>query len=178
MLETHRPPHNFGITNTYFVTGKTLHGVSFFDSDPRRQIAMDTLRTCSAKHSLSLHAFVIHPNHYHLLFSLRDATVLPFFIRDLHANSSRAINALDLEHGRRVWYQYWDRGIRTERDFWQRFNYIHHNPVKHGYLAAQDELDRYPWCSYRLWLGTHGKAWLDSTMEKFPIKDFTLELED
>lgn len=178
MLVAHRPPHNFEKTDTFFVTGKTVSGDPFFKSDLRKKKFLATLKQCAEKHLVSIHAFVVHDNHYHLLCTTRVATALPFFIRDLHANTSREMNAIDLVPGRQVWYQYWDRGVRTEQDFWQRFNYIHHNPVKHGYLATQDELNRYPWCSYHLWLGIHGKAWLDSTFEKFSIKDFTLENEN
>ena len=41
--------------------------------------------------------------------------------------------------GARNWSQYWDRILRTEGDLWSRINYIHLNPVRHGYVGAPGE---------------------------------------
>ncbi len=56
------------------------------------------------------------------------------FLGQLHGSSSRQLNLWDGVTGRQVWHNYWDTCIRSEEDMWQRFNYIHQNPVKHGYV--------------------------------------------
>jgi len=84
--------------------------------------------------SVELYAWVILDNHYHLLFWLKWGLDLPRFIQNFHTNSSRLLNKLARQENRKVWYQYQDHGIRNEKNFWQHFNYIHHNPIKHGYV--------------------------------------------
>ena len=36
--------------------------------------------------------------------------------------------------GRTVWHRCADRGIRSESHYWATINYIHNNPVHHGYV--------------------------------------------
>ena len=62
---------------------------------------------------------------------------------------------------RRVWYQYREKIVRGEKDFYAYFNYIHHNPVKHGLIKNFGELKKYPFCSYGFWLGKMGRKWLE-----------------
>lgn len=179
LMNLHRPPHAFSTENSiYFLTAKTVGGERFLARDAHKQLFLSTLATSAAKHAVAVHAFVVHDNHYHLLASFDQPSRLSAFVRDLHANSARLINQKDIAPGRQIWYQYWDRGIRSERDFWYRFNYIHHNPVKHGYCRSPEEVETYPWCSYQAWIEKEGKAWADDVFAKYPIKDFTIEHED
>ncbi len=41
--------------------------------------------------------------------------------------------------GRKVWYNSVDRYIRNDRHFWTTMNYVHHNPVHHGYVKKWQE---------------------------------------
>lgn len=127
------------------------------------------------KFSISIFAFVVNNDHYHLLTKITNAQTLSYFVKNLHENSARLLNKIDGQIGRQVWYQYWDRCIRSEKDFWVRFNYLHHNPIKHGYIDGQDELMNYEFCSYRLWAKKNSPEWLDSIFYIYPIVDFTLE---
>jgi putative transposase len=39
--------------------------------------------------------------------------------------------------GRGIWQRrYWEHLIRDDKDFEQHVNYIHFNPVKHGYVSS------------------------------------------
>ena len=44
------------------------------------------------------------------------------------------LNRLDGQRGRQVWHNFWDTCILSETGYWTHFNYIHYNPVKHGYV--------------------------------------------
>src|SRR5262249_32145759 len=50
----------------------------------------------------------------------------------VHGRTSRGINQRDGTAGRRVWYRFSDRQIRSEAHYYATLNYIHYNPVKHG----------------------------------------------
>ena len=62
-----------------------------------------------------------------------------------------------------VWQpRYWEHRIRDEADYLKHRDYIHLNPVKHGYVNAPEE---WPWSSFHRhvqlgWLDPH---WLGSS---------------
>jgi REP-associated tyrosine transposase len=51
---------------------------------------------------------------------------------------------------RGIWqWRYWDHTLRAQGDFSRHLDYIHFNPVKHGYAPrAQD----WPYSSFRRWV--------------------------
>ena len=51
-----------------------------------------------------------------------------------------------------------------------RFNYIHHNPVKHGYAANMADWD---YSSYQYYLSRYGEEWLADSFRRYPIIDFS-----
>ena len=79
-----------------------------------------------------------------------------------------AMVSLDKKQGRKVWYSYWDRCMRNEHDFWTRFNYIHYNSVKHGYV---DNPEDWEFSSYRFYVRNDENKWLNENLNDFPISD-------
>jgi putative transposase len=53
------------------------------------------------------------------------------FTASYHKFTSRRWNKEDSYHGRKVWWNYWDTCIRSEKDYNNRLRYIFWNPVKH-----------------------------------------------
>jgi putative transposase len=47
--------------------------------------------------------------------------------------------------------------MRNEKQLHQTFNYIHFNPVKHGYT---DDVYKWPWSSLYVYYENNGVAWL------------------
>lgn len=95
---------------------------------------------------------------------------LPNFMKTLNGKSSFLLNKMDAVKKRKIWFNYWDTCIRDEKDFWTRFNYIHHNPVKHGYA---NKMEDYKFSSYKNWLDKRGAEFLSDAFEKYPVYDFT-----
>lgn len=174
MKEFH-PPHLYIGDKIYFVSIRTIEGKKLFDIPKKKQILMNCINAGIRKYNLKLYAFVVLDNHYHLLFLLTQKLLLPQLLNYINGRSSFEINKIDNSKGRKVWYQYWDRCVRSEKDFWLRFNYIHNNLVKHGYVKTMEKVKDYKFSSYNLWLKKKGQEWLDSCFENYPIKDFTVE---
>ena len=99
-------------------------------------------------------------------------------MHNINANISRRINHSDNQKGRKIFQNYWDRCIRDEKDFYQHFNYTHHNPIKHKYIGTQQKCCEYKFCSYKQWADKKGEEWLDSCFETYPIVDFTIEADN
>ena len=169
------PPHIYQDNKFYFITTKTFKNRRFFNTLDKKSMFGQSLRTAIEKFSFELVAWVFLDQHYHMIIKVGLGKQLGRFINNLHANSSRLLNKVENKNGRKIWYQYWDRCIRSERDFWTRINYIHHNPVKHGYTV---KIEDYLFSSYNSYIETKGKDWMDSCFLDYPIIDFTLEEGD
>jgi acyl-coenzyme A synthetase/AMP-(fatty) acid ligase/REP element-mobilizing transposase RayT len=80
--------------------------------------------------SCDVDAWVIMPNHAHLLLSVREGYDLAGVMKRIKGISARRINRL-LNHEGTVWQaDYFDRYIRDDDDFTRKLAYIEDNPVK------------------------------------------------
>jgi putative transposase len=76
-------------------------------------------------------AWVILPEHFHLLVNLPNGEISPLmhWIKQSFSMNFRKIVGNNIG---RIWqYRYWDHIIRDEKDLRRHINYIHYNPVKH-----------------------------------------------
>jgi putative transposase len=101
-------------------------------------------KTVKQKHPFEINAMVVMPDHLHCLWTLPqndcDYSTRWALIK---ANFSRAITKTELikttrlKKGERgIWQRrFWEHTIRDERDFYNHIEYIHNNPIKHGYVS-------------------------------------------
>jgi putative transposase len=109
-------------------------------------------------------------SHYHILLKIEKGRNIPDFVKGVNGKSAYLLNNIEKLPERMVWYNYWDVCIREAEDFWKRFNYIHHNPVKHGY---SERMEDYEYSSYKKWLESKGDEWMKDVLERYPVIDFT-----
>jgi putative transposase len=169
-FNTHHPPHWFMDNTWYALTACTFQRLPLLNSQTNKALVRDKLRALIENHHLTLAAWVILDNHYHLLVKFTHAELIPHFIQQFHGSTSHDLNKGDGTPGRRVWQNYWDTCMRNERGYWMRFNYIHHNPIKHRLSMTMAE---YTFSSYGYYSRTHGEEWLADAFEHYPIKDYT-----
>ena len=100
--------------------------------------------TC-AKHFFTLHGMVVLPDHIHMLIRLpennSDCAVIVSSLKALFSRSLPRGETISPSRERKrergIWQRrYWEHTVRDERDFANHMDYIHFNPVKHGYAAA------------------------------------------
>ncbi|MDZ8241265.1 MAG: hypothetical protein RMZ69_29605 [Nostoc sp. ChiQUE01a] len=65
--------------------------------------------------NLTIYAWVVLPNHYHLLIQVVNFDVLSDLFRRTHGTLSRQWNIEDNITKRKIWYSWSDRAIRSER---------------------------------------------------------------
>jgi putative transposase len=167
---SHHPTHLFENDTWYFVTSGTREKRRYLAVDGHKELVRDRLKSLTVEFKLILSAWVILDNHYHVLIRSNNGVALPSFIRRLHGSISFDLNGRDGTRGRQLWHNYWDTCIRSERDYWVRFNYIHHNPVKHSYVRRSED---WTYSSYRYYLEHKGAEWLSDAFSQYPIRDFT-----
>lgn len=76
------------------------------------------------------HAWVIMPNHAHVLVSLAAGEDLGKLLKALKGTSSKAVNSLIRGQGALWQKDYFDRMIRDAAHFWRVARYIRRNPEK------------------------------------------------
>jgi len=169
-FKRHKPFHLYLNDQIYFVTASTLNKERLFDTDAKKKIIRSKLRVSLVKFKVRIYAWVVLSNHYHILFQFKEKQKLGEFIGFINGGSSYDLNSLENKKGRTVWWNYWDNCIRNERTFYKRFNYIHHNPVKHGYVKRCED---YEFSSYNYYLKKYGEDYMGSIFARYPIGDFS-----
>ena len=166
---SHHPPHIYLDNTWYVITASVYEHRHLLQPAGHKDYVRDKLKALTVEFGLRLAAWVIMDNHYHLLLKNRAGDDLTRFFQRLHGGTAFELNNRDGARGRQVWHNYWDTCIRTEADYWVRFNYVHHNPVKHGYVARMED---WPYSSYRYYLTAKGGEWLADAFQRYPIVDF------
>jgi len=169
----HHPPHIFFDNTIYFITARTIDRNHYFDTDRKKKIFCSCLKAGVKKFEISLYAWVLLSNHYHLLFKINKGADLSGFLNFINGRSSFELNKLENQSGRKIWYQYFDRCIRDQLDFFRHFNYIHNNPVKHSQCRNLTEAESYPFSSAGKWVKIKGEEWWLGCFKEYPIVDFT-----
>lgn len=131
----HSPPHmqnnkeNFHITASCYehkrIIGESEERLSNFERE-----LLELLNTISEE----VFSWAVMPNHYHILIKSYDINIVLKLMGKLHGRTSFKWNGEDNHRGRKVWFNALEHGIKSERHFWATMNYIHNNPVKHGYV--------------------------------------------
>ena len=114
-------------------------------------------------------AWCLLPNHYHLLVETRNLKSLKQSLGRLHGKTSHEWNLEETTSGRTVWHRCVDRMIRNERHYWATLNYIHHNPVYHGYVEQWTD---WPFSSAAEFLAQAGRERAVTIWRDYPILDY------
>jgi putative transposase len=165
----HAPPHFGGKKNTFLITGACYdHRPILSSPDRLTEFSEAFLRGIHNVLGASVQAWVIQPNHYHVLLSV-DLDILRPWIGRLHNGKSTQWNREDGTPKRKVWHRFSDRGIRSEGHYYATLNYIHANPVKHGYVEHASD---WPWSSLHEYIEEYGRDMLLKWWRNYPIGDY------
>lgn len=165
----HVPPHYGGETNIFLITAACFEHECILQSHERLQEFSDALVNGMQEYlGRSVIAWVVQPNHYHILVQ-SDLDVLKPWVGRLHNGKATQWNREDAIPKRKVWYRFSDRRMRNENHYYATLNYIHANPVKHGY--AQKASD-WPWSSLHNYMETYGREELTRWWRQYPVKDY------
>ena len=154
----------------HFVTLTVLHWVPIFNRPAIVDIVLESLRYLATE-GLKVYAWVILENHCH--FVLQSRTLDHDIARFKSFTASQIIKHLNSEHvslildqlkfykklhKRDRQYQLWQEGchpelIQGESMMRQKIDYIHHNPVRRGYV---DRPEHWRYSSARDYAGERG----------------------
>lgn len=166
----HSPPHPINEKEYYLLTAANFEHRRIMADCKRRSNFQKVVLEKVREAEVEISAWVFLANHYHLPAFVPDFPRLSLLFNRLHGASSRQWNLEDgLSGKRRVWYKFSDRMIRSIAHYYATLNYIHYNPVKHGYT---NRIDRWEWSSFSWYLEEMGRDWLVEIWNKYPIKNY------
>ena len=125
---------------TFFVTTITANRRKLFQVASNSNLMLDVLQQNRAKKRMQLHAFVLMPDHLHLLLTPAPDVSLEKAMQFLKGGFSFQLKSkLD------VWQKsYNEQRIKDASDYIQHRKYIEENPVRAGLVP---ELSHYPFSS-------------------------------
>lgn len=154
---------------TYFFTVNTYRRIKVLTDPPFYLALKGALRQVMAKHPFEIDAFVLLPDHIHCIWTLPpddgDYTMRWNIIKRLVSQTTRNEIAPLLSASRSgrkelgLWQRrFWEHQIRDEEDFAKHADYIHWNPMKHGYVSRVVD---WPYSSFHRYLrdGVYPEDW-------------------
>jgi len=129
---------------TYFVTSRTWESRALFTQEAKCRLFVEMLFHYRDEGAYQLHAFVLMPEHFHLLLTPDASTSLERAVQFIKGGSARKIGK-ELKVQFPVWQRgFSDHRIRNAQDYETHVRYIEQNPVKRRLLVAARN---YEWSS-------------------------------
>ena len=148
-----RPPRKQFEGALYHVTSRGNGRAQIFFADADRERFLNQLRDCLENYQVVLYAYVLMPNHYHLLVRTPCANLARFMQR---LNTSYALYSRykHKKPGHRLEGRYKAKLVQGDAYIMTLTRYLHLNPVKVKALRSLEKADRrrslegYRWSSY------------------------------
>jgi len=148
----------------YFITATVVDWIDVFTRDIYRDILLNSFRFCQKNQGLMVHAWVLMPNHFHMICSFLKSHDPGLVIKNIKSFTAiRLIDAIinNPHESRKEWmldlfekngkanksnhrFQFWQHEnhpvlLNTKEIFDIRFNYLHNNPVKAGFVREPQD---------------------------------------
>ncbi len=104
----------------------------------------NAIRYTRERHQFTIDAMVVLPDHLHAVwtlpiddadYALRWRLIKTMFSRGVPQDENRTASRMN-KGERGIWQQrYWEHTIRDDLDFLRHVDYVHINPLKHGYVT-------------------------------------------
>ena len=166
---------------SFFFTAVTEGRRPLFHDEANVNVLREAFRAVKAKRPFNLDAAVIMPDHLHCIwtlppgdggFSTRWRLIKTWFTKHCAAELRTPPNAARLnKEEQAIWqHRFWEHVLRDETDYARHIEYIHYNPVKHGYVSSP--LD-WPHSSFKQYVkaGIYAADWGAGEMDFAGIGD-------
>jgi len=155
---------------SFFFTVVTHQRVPFLCEPEARRLLRCAFLRCRARWPFTLEAIVLLPDHLHAVWTLppddedyskRWGWIKKEFTKTWleHAQDAPAFAVERWNRRRSVWQaKFWEHTLRDAVDFQRHLDYLHFNPVKHGYVECPY---KWRWSSFHRWVkqGVYEKRW-------------------
>jgi len=168
---SHSPAHiTSDHTSIYLITAACFEHAPIIGATDER-LAKFSSQLCDLmhKHSLTIFAWVVLPNHYHVLCDVTNVGSMFEGIAKLHGRTSFEWNGEDNARGRQTWCKAAETAMKSEGHFYASRNYVLNNPVHHGYCAKWTE---WPFNNAVEFLESVGREQALKFWRSYPLYDY------
>ncbi len=149
-----------------FITFCTHNQLPILSDNKIRRIIRDEILNARKHYGFKLIAFVLMPEHVHLVIIPTDKSKVGRIIGDIKRLSSKRIHKyiihkksslirkLTVIRNKVERFVFWqrrcyDHNCRSEESSWEKVNYCHNNPVKRGLVQSPE---KWQWSSYQYYM--------------------------
>ena len=155
----------------FFITIVTYNRMPLFTNPQARKIPHKAWVDVAGRFPFKTDAICLLPDHIHVLIRLSDGDAnYPMRIREIKRLFTKEYlgnigqgaprnESRQKKNEAAIWQRrYWEHVIRDENDLHHHIDYIHYNPVKHGFVHSVVE---WRWSSFHRYvrLGLYDKNW-------------------
>ena len=132
---------------TYFFTLVTEDRVPVFMDKNAMEVLMAAIKETRKRNPFELVAYCILPDHVHLIMELpADDNLFSQKVRSIKRLTTIRLRKITGIPNLTIWQnRFWEHTVRNQVDLKYCFDYVHYNPVKHGYV---DECGKWAWSSF------------------------------
>ena len=134
----------------FFVTCRLRHGHRLLGG-PEFEILAGAIRSRRKAQGFLVMAWVFLPDHWHAILFPHYPGTISRLMESIKVSSTRLINRERGESGRLWQGCFFDRALRTVKEYNESLEYIHLNPVRAGLVSQADE---WKWSSARDYTGS------------------------
>lgn len=122
-----------------FITQIVESRQSIFHDKKLIELLRATLRKVKEIHPFTMLGYVFLPGHFHIMIQPTGESNFSDVMHSLKPNFTKEYKmliGLNSSQTMKFWQKrFWDHVIRDDKDFENHLQYIHYNPVKHGYVT-------------------------------------------
>jgi len=146
----------------HFITFSCFHRLPLLEAAGARETVEAVLEQTRARHPARIYAYVLMPEHVHLLVNEPPQMLLAQFLKAVKQVTSRRLRG----PREKFWQdRYYDSNVRGEMARSEVIRYIHRNPVARGLVAKPED---WPWSSFRHYAsGVRGTVEIESQWTAF-----------
>ena len=169
-LPWHGPPHYEHEAEVYLVSAACYEHKPIIGLSRARMAEFEgeLLRTARSA-CQQVFAWIVLPNHYHLVVHAPRVKVFLGRLGQLHGRLSYRWNGEEHCRGRQVWHRAAETAIKSERHFWATLNYVLHNAVRHGFVERWQD---WPYSNAAQYLAEVGRDEAERRWREYPILDY------
>ncbi len=146
----------------HFITFSCFHRLRLLEAPGVRETFEAVLEQTRARHGARVYAYVLMPEHVHLLVNEPPRILLAQFLKAVKQITSRKLRGWR----EKFWQErYYDSNVRGEKARSEVIRYIHRNPVVRGLVEKPED---WPWSSFRNYAtGAKGTVAIESQWTAF-----------
>jgi putative transposase len=148
-----------------FLTFSCYCRLPLFSNDAIKDTFVCSLEHTRTRHAFLLHAWVLMPEHVHMVIRCHAGSTVPDVLRTLKTGLAKRVIArwreldapilakITTAKGKpRFWQRGggYDRNLAMGAELFEKIDYIHANPVRRGLVSRPEE---WTWSSAKWWLG-------------------------